>query len=153
MVNILQKMVTKWQQNGNTLPLCYYLLPFLVTCYHFVTILLPFLGWKCLMTSRPHPLEIIIVVISMSNLVSNAAQMNQFNIFDDVTDYTHTTDKLGLEPSISLSSTHNCVRVLVFMLCMCTCVHVAYVITSHSHLFVYISYDSPTLIIIIEAEN
>ena len=146
----------------------------MVTCYHFVTILLPFWGWKCLMTSRPHPLEIIIFVISMSNLVSNAAQLNQFNIFDDVIDHTHTTDKLGLGPSTFLPSTHNCVRVLVSMLCMCTCVHVTYVIASHSHffvyisydssssfvhlasyshLFVYISYDSPTLIIIIEAEN
>ena len=103
--------------------------------------MLPLLGWKSLMTSRAHPLEIIIFVVSISNLVSNGAQLNQFNIFDDITDHTHTTYKLGLGPSTSLPSTQLC-SVLLFMVCMCTCVHVACVVASHSYLFVYISYDS-----------
>ena len=84
---------------GKMLPFCYHFVTIFVRCYHFVTTITIFgnmlscvtiFGLEIfLMTSRPRPLEIIIFVMSMSNLGPNAARLNHFNIFDDVTEFTH----------------------------------------------------------------
>ena len=111
------------------LPFCYHFVTIfgiiLQFCYHFwyhVTILLPFLVWKCLMTllGNHYSHNLHIELSLHTNFQLDWINVN-FLMMSPTTPSPHPTDKLGLRPPSTLTSA--CVHVVYMCLCSC-CVHV-----------------------------